>query len=279
MEDGRSTLLGVVDDEATGAATAGYAKPSRGGANSINALVDAWSLTANSAYLTLAETLIQRCIHPSDDLDQMNLLDAEHNWSYTMFLSSLAKYAEVKEEANENDRHYQLATSSLLHYARWMLSHERPYLDRREDLEYPTEAWAAQELRKANVFRLAARYAPAPLADQLLAKGNEFGDRAWRDLMTFKDTRATIRAVALVMTEGLSDCVFRHSTPTSAPAHAVANELPARQSFMPQKQRVLALMRSPTGLLRLASRVANPARWRRHWHARRQGGHLSRAPQ
>ena len=44
-----------------------------------------------------------------------------------------------------------------------MVEHERPYLDHPEQLEYPTETWAAQELRKANVLRWAARYADEPL--------------------------------------------------------------------------------------------------------------------
>ena len=33
--------------------------------------------------------------------------------------------------------------------------HERPYLDQPERLEYPTETWAAQDMRKSEVFKLA----------------------------------------------------------------------------------------------------------------------------
>ena len=47
----------------------------------------------------------------------------------------------------------------LLHFARWMADHERPYLDRPELLEFPTETWAAQDIRKSEIFDLAARHA------------------------------------------------------------------------------------------------------------------------
>ena len=47
----------------------------------------------------------------------------------------------------------------MLHYARWMAGHERPYLDRPEILEFPTETWDAQDMRKSEVFDLAALHA------------------------------------------------------------------------------------------------------------------------
>jgi hypothetical protein len=263
MEDGGTTVFGLVDDEPTGAATAYMAEPSRGGANSVSALVDAWTLTGERRYVEFAETLIRRCIHPRDDVASLDLLDAEHHWSYTMFLTSLAKYAMAKEQAGERDDAYRYAAASLLHYAKWMLEHERPYLDHPESLEYPTEAWPAQELRKANVFRRAARYAPAPLAERLRQKGDEFGDRAWRDLLAFDATRATIRAVAIVMTEGLLDCAARGAA--SEPIEPIATDgpWPERLPFTSQKQRIVRMMKHPAGLARIATRLANPGRWRR----------------
>ena len=78
---------------------------------------------------------------------------------------------------------YQCARATLLHYARWMLEHERPYFDQQEKMEYPTETWAGQEFRKANLFRRAARFADPPLRRRLLAAGDRFGNRAWDNLM------------------------------------------------------------------------------------------------
>src|SRR5262249_9072373 len=43
----------------------------------------------------------------------------------------------------------------LLRYAGRMPGHEVPYFEHPEKLEFPTEVWAARELRKANVLRLA----------------------------------------------------------------------------------------------------------------------------
>jgi hypothetical protein len=268
MEDGRQTIFGLVDDGPTGVATLGFTKPSRGGANSLNALLDAWSLTGGAKYLSLAETLIRRCIHPADDVDELNLLDAESNWSYTMFLTSLAKYARAKEEAEQDDQYYRLATASLVHYGRWMLANERPYLSRPEELEYPTEAWAAQELRKANVFRRVARYASPALARELLAKGDEFGDRAWRDLVGFEKTRATIRSLAIVMTEGLADCVFRDAELSPANVAASDDPVPPRPDFVPQKQRVLAMALRPRSAVRMGAYLLDPRRWRQWRRAR-----------
>ncbi len=263
MEDGRKSMLSILDDGPTGLAAANRTKPSRGGANSINALVDAWMLTKEAKYLNLCEDLIRRCIHPSDDVDKWDLLDVEGNWSYTMFLTSLAKYAAAKEEAGQLDDCYQLATESIVHYAQWMLKHERPYFDQADKLEYPTETWAAQEFRKANVFRRAARFAAPDLARALREKGDEFGIRAWEDLLSFPDSRAAIRPLALMMTEGLADCVFRHEREAPLPRRPARPPIADRERFIPQKRRVRAMLRRPFGIATLVMRVLNPRRWRR----------------
>src|SRR5437879_13167381 len=103
---------------------------------------------------------------------------------------------------------YAYAQASLLTYACWMLENERPYFDQTDKLQYPTEVWAAQELRKANVLRLAAAHAEGPLRSSYLARGDEFAERAWNDLMRF-ESRTVARTLALVMVEGLRDAYFR----------------------------------------------------------------------
>jgi hypothetical protein len=267
MDDGRRTVFRLVDDGPTGLASATaemeYHGPGRGPGNSVNALIDGWTLTRNRKYLDCAETLVRRCIHPADDIAARELLDVERRWSYTVFLTSLDKYLDAKLEAGELDAMYAYGRESLLHYARWMSEHEKAYFDQEEKLEYPTEAWAMQELRKANVFRRAARHADEPLRAKLLKKGDEFGDRAWRDLMRFSQTRTTARAIALVMIEGLADCVYRDSPPEPRPAPFAGGDFPPKECFVPQKQRVLRMFRSPRGLATLGLRLANPACWRR----------------
>ena len=95
----------------------------------------------------------------------------ERRWSYTVFLTVLARYLSLKLEHGEQDQMYDYAQSSLTHFAGWMAENEVPYFDHPEKLEYPTEAWAAHELRKANVLRLAAAHADEPLRSQWIPPG------------------------------------------------------------------------------------------------------------
>ena len=79
----------------------------------------------------------RRCIHPDDDPDALDLLDAENRWSYTVFLQALGKYLEHRADRGLVDAHYAYARAVLLKYAEWMSANERPYLDSPERLEYP----------------------------------------------------------------------------------------------------------------------------------------------
>ena len=79
-----------------------------------------------------------------------------------MFLQALGKYLEYRAERGLVDAKFDYARAVLLKYATWMCAHERPYLDTPERLEFPTETWAAQDIRKAAVFEFAARHTPDP---------------------------------------------------------------------------------------------------------------------
>ena len=267
-EDGRRSLLGVLDDGPTGKAASDKILPSRGAANSISVLLDGWWLSGDERYVELCEQLIRRCIHPQDEIDRLDLLDIERNWSYTMFLTSMEKYLQAMEAAGRCGWTYQYARAALLHYARWMLDHERPYFDQREKMEYPTETWAGQEFRKANVFRRAAPYSDAPLRQRLLEAGDRFGNRAWDDLMRFTQTRTTIRALALVMNEGLADCVWRGREVEPSEVVEQIFQWGERAEFWPVRQRIMAQARSVHGLAGLTRRVATPTRWATWWQAR-----------
>jgi len=275
MDDGARTLLGAVEKSPTGLAslcgTPDYTGPGRGAANSMGVLLDGLLLTGEARYLRKAEQLIRRSIHPQDDIDALDLLDAEHHWSYTMFLTALARYLEVKQERDECDAMYGYAQHSLLHYARWMRGHERPYLDHREQLEYPTETWAAQEFRKANVLRCAARHADEKEAEPLRQRAAEIVERAWQDWESF-DQPDTTRALAIVMTEGTMEACLRESRGQQAEFATPPESWPGKEPFVPQKQRVGQMLRSPTGWCRLAFRLGRPAAWRHVWRHIRQAG-------
>ncbi len=264
MDDGSKTVLGLIDDSPTGLASAthdaDYHGPGRGSGNSINTLLDAWLVSGRREYLDKAEALVRRSIHPHDDVEARDLLDAEHRWSYTVFLSVLARYLDLKTNEREIDFMCDYAQSSLVHYARWILANERPYFDHPEELEYPTEAWAAQEFRKANVLRLAARHADEPLRRELLNRGNELSERAWSDLLRF-DTRGAARAVAILMVEGPRDSYWREKTVEPAPHPSQEYDFGKPQRFVPQRRRVLARLKTVSGLANAMVRLAKPANY------------------
>lgn len=263
MEDGRRNIFGLVDDGQTGMATVGYAKPSRGGANSINALLDAWELTGKPEYRYLCEEIISRCIHPDADVATLDLMDLEASWSYTMFYSSVAKYLFCKEAAGECDVMYAYARRCLLRLGEWMLSCERPYFDQVEKMEFPTETWAAQELRKANVLRYAARYADEVTGASMRERASELGDRAWSDLLRF-ETRTVSRSLAIVLNDGMLDCSFRrHSLPPAPKCDDFS--FSAKEIFETQRQRVWQQLKSPRGIVVAALRLLSPGRWREFW--------------
>ena len=100
---------------ASGSRTPTYHGPGRGAANSVAALLDGHRLTGDAAFLAKAEQLLRRVIHPSDDVEARNLLDAENRWFYTMFLQSLGRYLDYKAERGERDRMYAYGRAVLLH--------------------------------------------------------------------------------------------------------------------------------------------------------------------
>ena len=259
MDDGRRTILGLVDPGPTGLASAHWSGekkcPGRGAANSTQVLLDAWLLCGDVKYMAKAEELVRRSIHPEDDLAAANLLNAEKNWSYTMFLAAVDRFLSIKEEAGQIDDAYAYAQASFVHYASWMAEHERPYLDRPEDLEYPTEAWAAQEFRKANVLRRAARHVDAAAGRKLIERGTELAERAWSDLLRF-DTQATARAMAVVLHEGLWDLRLRITTLAMAPQPRRMVTFGRPGEFHSQRHRVRERLKSPRGLASLAVALA-----------------------
>jgi hypothetical protein len=261
MDDGKNNLLGLLDDGPSGIASGtrdhNYHGPGRGAGNSINALIDGWILSGRRSYLDKAEEVIRRCVHPLEDVSARDLLNVERRWSYTVFLLVLARYLQVKAEVGELDKMYAYARASLIRFAIWMLDHERPYLDHPEQLDYPTETWAAQDFRKANVLRLAAAHVEEPIRGRLLQRGEELANRAWTDLLGFA-SRMVARAVAIVMVEGSQDSYFRSRPIIPPPLPAHEGDFGAAEPFVAQKLRVLAQLKTVPGLLRAMLRVANP---------------------
>jgi hypothetical protein len=159
---------------------------------------------------------------------------------------------------------YAYSRQCLIQYGTWMLRYERPYFDQIEALEFPTEAWPAQDLRKANALRLAAQLVDEPLRTRMFERGDELAERAWRDLWQFP-TRTTARAMAIVFTEGLRDAELRSRQCNVAPPVVEPPEFPPAEPFLPQRERIRHKLGSPSGLISLLVAAANPVRWSRLW--------------
>jgi hypothetical protein len=247
MDDGRQTPFRWLAGGPTGLASAtgseSYHGPGRGPANSIMACLVAHRLTGAVRFIEKADELIRRSIHPNDDVDAGSLLDTERRWYYTVFLQALGTYLERKVELRELDGMFDYAQASLLRYAQWMEAYERPYLEHPEGLEFPTETWAAQDMRKAEVFWWAALHAEAGRRGRFIERARFFR-RYVIDTLTAMPTRRFTRPIVLLLTNGLLGSWFeRHADEVGSPVRAdksADSTLPA--VFEPQK--AIALRRA-----------------------------------
>jgi hypothetical protein len=269
MEDPTRTPFRWLSREFTGLATesggGGYHGPGRAAGNSILALLVGHRLTGDRKYLDKAEQLIRRVVHPAQDLDRLDLLNAELRWFYTMTLQALGTYLDYKIELGELDRMYAYARLTLLHYARWMADHERPILDTPERLQYPTETWAAQDMRKCEVFQFAAKHAAGGEKARFLERAEWFFRYVERTLPTFP-TKSLCRPVVLMLRYGWSHAWWQRHPDASAPEPAVAvtaADFGGWRMFVPQK--AIAVRRAKrivvAGAIAAAAMVVAAAAW------------------
>ena len=162
-DDGNLTVMKWLSRARTGNPTASgtehYHGPGRAPGNSVNALLDALRTSGEARYASKLREIVRRVLHPATDIERLDLLDAENKWFYMMYAHSLGKYLDWCLEVDRRDEDYEYARASFLHLMRWSAAHERPYLEEPDKLEYPTETWAAQDMRKCDVFLAAARHA------------------------------------------------------------------------------------------------------------------------
>ena len=241
MDDGSLNLLGLIDSGPTGLASktvsADYHGPGRGAGNSINALMDAYRLCNDRKYMVKAEELIQRCIHPTDNIQALRLGEPEYRWSYLVFLQILGKYLELKLELGERDYCYHYARASLLHYAGWMLDNEVPYKDILHKVEIPTETWPAQDIRKCHVLYLASRYADPSARDKLKRLAAYFFERCIRDLLSF-DTAYLTRPLVILCVYGFVHSFFQKQGDPPVLDAAHGYEFGQPRIFHPQRNRL-----------------------------------------
>jgi hypothetical protein len=241
LDDGNQTVFRWLSRQPTGYATASgsydFHGPGRSPANSLISLLNGHRLTGEARFLDKAELLIRRCVHPAQDLAPLRLLEnIEFRWFYLMFLQSLAVYLDWKAQLGQLDRMYAYGRDVLLHYARWMARNEYPYLDKPELLEFPTETWAAQEMRKSDVFAHAARYADGRDRALFMERAEFF----WRNSVTALEsfpTRALCRPIVVLLSSGLMyPWLVRHPE-DSAPRGTTFDDFASFETFVPQKAR------------------------------------------
>ncbi len=248
IDDGRLTPFRLIDRGPTGAASSTadvrYHGPGRGAGNSIVALLNGYRLSGDESLFAKAEALVRRCIHPDDDVAALDLLDAERRWSYTVFLQALGRYLDECAERGRLGDGYRLARESLLRYARWMQAFEYPYLETPQKLEYPTETWAAQDIRKADVLAYAARHAPAGEREALRERA-AFFFRYATDTLAHLPTRSLARPVVILLSNGLVAARELREPVAPAPEPDPGARRPGRRRpFAPQ--RVRAVRRAAT---------------------------------
>lgn len=238
MDDGSRSILGAIDPSPTGLAskTAGYHQAGRGAGNSINALLDAYTLCGERRYLAKADELIRRCIHPADDIEMLRLSEPELRWSYLVFLQVLGKYLDLKLEWGERDHMFHYARASLLHYARWMAAHEVPYKQVLDRVALPTETWPAHDIRKCQVLHLAAKYAPKSERAALHARAAHFFDRSLADVLSF-ETAFLTRPRVILCVYGYSHAYFQAHATEGPDLEEPSYSFGRPEVFIPQRQR------------------------------------------
>ena len=219
----------------------------------MHALLTGFELTENRSYLAAAEKLIQRVIHPEDNIEAMDLTNAELRWFYTMFLQALMRYLDIKVERGQNDGAYAYAWKSLVHYGRWMLAHESPTLDHPERLQYPTETWAAQDMRKWHILQYVAWLDPGTREEKdcFRARADFFFDYVCRTLKS-QPTHRLCRPTVLMLQFGWQRNWFQSlADQTQHPRPVWEQKFLPRIPFVPQK--VQAIRRAK--ILMVASAV------------------------
>jgi hypothetical protein len=119
-----------------------------------------------------------------------------------MYLQALCRLIEVLAPEENRRDDFLYAVGSLMHYARWMLKHERPILDTPEKLQYPNETWAAQDIRKWHVLAYAAKWAASDQERQALMDRAEFFFHYCMETLDSFSTKSLCRPVVLLLNYG-----------------------------------------------------------------------------
>jgi hypothetical protein len=108
-----------------------------------------------------------------------------------------------------------------------------PYKFVLDRVEIPTETWPAQDIRKSNVFKFAAKYTDEPLHSAFLRKAEYFFQACISDLLSFETCTLT-RPIVLLMTNGFMQAYFEQHPTETAPHPCDEYDFGEPQTFTPQ---------------------------------------------
>lgn len=212
----------------------------RGTGNYIIALIDAYEVTGKQSYLNQASLVIKNTANPEEDLANRDLGNIEASWFYTVFLQAVGRYLETKHILEQFDESFKYAQLLLLHFAKWMLAHEQPYLKTPDVLEYPNHTWAAQDIRKANVLYLSAYFESD---NQQAAAYQEKADEIYQyvaDELLSEETHYYTRILSILMqNHGIKQYVEENSftLPTE-----INNNIQVPKIIAPTKQQIIKVL-------------------------------------
>ncbi|WP_417737603.1 hypothetical protein [Rosistilla oblonga] len=238
IDDGRKTpfrWLSLADTGHSTCSSEGYYGPGRAAANSTHALLTGHELTGDKKYLQRASLLMRRTVHPRQDLAALDLLNAELRWFYTMYLQALGRFVDYKQMLGELDDDYCYGVATLLHYADWMVKHERPTLSEPDKLQYPNETWAAQDMRKWHVLQHATLYqSDRERRKAYQTKADYFFDDVCATL-TESPTKSLCRPVVLMLNFGWQRGWFKSNPDALRLQAPVSGDFGWHAEFVPQR--------------------------------------------
>jgi hypothetical protein len=153
-----------------------------------------------------------------------------------MFLQSLGKYLHYRVERHLVDDEYAYAQGSLLHFAEWMSVNEHPYFDKPERLEFKTETWPAQDIRKSDVFAYAALHSTGERRARFVERARFFSNYSLQTLLQ-APTRALARPVVVLLGSGFLNTWVEAHSEAQEPVRSHVAPIPPYRAFVPQRAR------------------------------------------
>ena len=118
----------------------------------------------------------------------------------------------------------------------WMAEHEHPYLEKPEKLEFPTETWPAQDIRKSDVFTYAMLHA-SPADRARFTERGRFFHRYSVETLAARPTKALARPVVVLATSGFMQAWADGHADAAEPAVTVPVSFGPPAVFVPQRAR------------------------------------------